>query len=123
MNKEERAEKWCRDIQEARQMSLTERVRICNRTAWMMVAIFVVLLMVEAMLLWMCDCDAGLNWVADMLNRAADDMHGNNQRRGVIVLGVLFMLPHIIVPLAIVLLVRRPLLCWQFRRRKNIVGN
>lgn len=118
MNKEERAEKWCRNIPEAQGVDMAQRIRACDKTAWMVALLFLLLFVGEFVLLWMWNDGSVLTWIADTINASMENAHGRNQRRGAVFVAVLVVAPLLILPVAAALLARKPLLRRQLRGAK-----
>ena len=65
MTKEERAEKWFRNIPNAETIDLETRMEICSKVANKMLLVFFVVLALEIGLLFLIGGDAFLNDAAD----------------------------------------------------------
>lgn len=101
MTKEERAEKWFKNIPNSENINMEKKVEICNVAARWTALIFIALVIVEFVLLSMVNNGSILNYFADSLNGMSKDLHGRGQYKTLAIVGVAFCLPLIILPLAI----------------------
>ena len=95
MTKEERAEKWFKNIPNSENINMEKKVEICNVAArW------------TAVLLSMVNNGSILNYFADALNGMSKDLHGRSQYKTLAIAGVAFCIPLIVLPLAIAITFR-----------------
>ena len=79
MTKEERAEKWFKNIPNSENINMEKKVEICNVVARWTALIFIALVIVEFVLLSMVNNGSILNYFADSLNEMKKDLHGRGQ--------------------------------------------
>jgi hypothetical protein len=100
MTKEERAEKWFEKVSGADQLSMEERINICDRVAKGTVVIFFVFLAGEFVILYLMGGGAAFEWLAERINRFSADSHGTRRYKSLAWLGVLLFLPYLVLPIA-----------------------
>ena len=99
MTKEERAEKWFRNIPNAETIDLETRMEICSKVANKMLLVFFVVLALEIGLLFLIGGDAFLNDAADFLNNLIEGVRSRKQHK-ITVFGIcVLFLPLIVLPL------------------------
>lgn len=99
MTKEERAEKWFRNIPNAETIDLETRMEICSKVANKMLLVFFVVLALEIGLLFLIGGDAFLNDAADFLNNLIEGVRSRKQHK-ITVFGICVLaLPLIVLPL------------------------
>ena len=106
MTKEERAEKWFKNIPNSENINMEKKVEICNVVARWTALIFIGLVLVEFILLSMVNNGSILNYFADALNGMSKDLHGRSQYKTLAIAGVAFCIPLIVLPLAIAITFR-----------------
>ena len=74
MTKEERAEKWFKNIPNSENINMEKKVEICNVAAKWAALIFIALVIVEFVLLSMVNNGSILNYFADSLNGMKKDL-------------------------------------------------
>lgn len=99
MTKEERAEKWFRNIPNAETISMEKKMKICSKAARRSMIIFTVLFSAECILLFMASGAAVFNRMADFLNSLMTGNHSGNHHKGAALIGSLLCLPLIVLPL------------------------
>ncbi|MBF1307353.1 MAG: hypothetical protein HXM94_06210 [Parvimonas micra] len=101
MTKEERAEKWFKNIPNSENINMEKKVEICNVVARWTAIIFIGLVIIEFVLLSMVNNGSILNYFADTLNGMSKDLHGIGQYKTLAIAGMAFSLPLIILPLIV----------------------
>lgn len=107
MTKEERLEKWFRNIPNAETIPVEKRLEICNKVAKKMAILFLVIIVVECIFLFLISEGAVFDYLADLLNQMLGERHTVNHFRGVAIGGALLCLPLFILPVLAVLNLRR----------------
>lgn len=106
MTKEERAEKWFERVPGADQLSMEERVNICDRAAKGTVVIFFVFLAGEFVILYLMSGGAAFEWLAERINRFSADSQGTRQYKSLAWFGAVLLLPLLLLPIAAGLIYR-----------------
>ena len=80
MTKEERAEKWFRNIPNAETIDLETRMEICSKVAKRMVLVFFAVFALELVLLSLIVGDDFFNGLADFVNSLIGGSHNRGSR-------------------------------------------
>lgn len=106
MTKEERAEKWFEKVPGADQLSMEERMNICDRVAKGAVVIFFVFLAGEFVILYLMSGGAAFEWLAERINRFSADSQRTRQYKSLAWFGTVLLLPLLLLPIAAGLIYR-----------------
>ena len=93
MTKEERTEKWFKEVPEAKKLSLEERRKICSCVARGTVVIFIVLLAAEFVAVYLWTGGIIFDRMAEAANQLAVNSHGTRQYKILALFGVILYLP------------------------------
>lgn len=100
MTKEERAEKWFEKVPGADQLSMEERMNICDCVAKGAVIIFFVFLAGEFVILYLMGGGAAFKWLAEQINRFSADSRGTKRYKSLAWFGGFLFLPILLLPIA-----------------------
>jgi hypothetical protein len=93
MTKEERAEKWFRNIPNAEAIDLETRIEICSKVAKKMVLVFFAVFALELVLLSLIVGDDFFNGLADFVNNLVGDSHSRGSRNVAIIVAAIVCAP------------------------------
>ena len=93
MTKEERAEKWFRNIPNAEAIDLETRMEICSKVAKKMVLVFFAVFALELVLLSLIVGDDFFNGLADFVNNLVGDSHSRGSRNVAIIVAAIVCAP------------------------------
>ena len=93
MTKEERAEKWFRNIPNAEAIDLEKRMEICSKVAKKMVLVFFAVLALELVLLSLIVGDDFFNGLADFVNSLIGGSHNRGSRNVAIIVAAIVCAP------------------------------
>ncbi len=100
MTKEERAIKWFEDVPGAGQLSVEERMGICDRVARGTMFVFLLLLVAELAILLFAGGGAVFDWIAGAIDHFAAFHDGSGQYGFQALYGAIFCLPLLVLPIA-----------------------
>ena len=107
MTKEERAEKWFRNMPNAETINLETRMKICKDVSHRMLLVFFIVLGLEIALLFLLGEDAFVNGTADFLNNLIGGVRSRKQHQ-ITVFGIcILFLPLIALPLIATLVFKK----------------
>ena len=98
MTKEERAEKWFRNIPNAETIDLETRMEICSKVAKKMVLVFFAVLALEFVLLSLIVGDDFFNGLADFVNSLIGGSHSRGSRNVAVIVAAIVCAPLIALP-------------------------
>ena len=93
MTKEERAEKWFRNIPNAEAIDLETRIEICSKVTKKMVLVFFAVFALELVLLSLIVGDDFFNGLADFVNNLVGDSHSRGSRNVAIIVAAIVCAP------------------------------
>lgn len=99
MTKEERAEKWFRNIPDAASINMETKIEICSKVARGMAIIFFAVLAAECALIFIASGGKFFDYLADFLNHISSGSHTGNHRKGLTIIDGLVCFPLIILPI------------------------
>ncbi len=106
MTKEERAVKWLEKVPGADELSMEERMAICDFVAKRTAIIFIAVLVGEFAILYLVSGGAVFEWMADQINHFAEDGDGTRKNKSLAWFGVILYLPFFVIPFAVALIYR-----------------
>ena len=93
MTKEERAEKWFRNIPNAETIDLETRMEICSKVAKKMVLVFFAVFALELVLLSLIVGDDFFNGLADFVNNLIGGSHNRGSRNVAVIVAAIVCAP------------------------------
>jgi hypothetical protein len=122
MTKEERAEKWFRNIPNAEAIDLETRMEICKDVSHRMLLVFFIVLGLEIALLFLLGGDAFVNGTADFLNNLIGGVRSRKQHQ-ITVFGIcILFLPLIALPLIATLVFKKRAIASAVNRTLGITN-
>ena len=106
MTKEERTQKWFVKIPQAEKIPLASKIDMCKRVSQKMLVVFLLLLAGEGALLYLTNQGGLIDSLAEVLNQASQGAPTVNHYKGLALLGILFCLPGLVLPLALIHLLK-----------------
>lgn len=101
MTKEERAEKWFRNMPGAAAVSMETKMAVCDKVAKKMMLTVLALLAAECILLFMVADGEVFTQIANFLDRISGGSHTRNHFRGMAIAGILLGIPFIALPIGV----------------------
>lgn len=122
MTKEERAEKWFRNMPNAETINLETRMKICKDVSHRMLLVFFIVLGLEIALLFLLGEDAFVNGTADFLNNLIGGVRSRKQHQ-ITVFGIcILFLPLIALPLIATLVFKKRAIASAVNRTLGITN-
>jgi len=122
MTKEERAEKWFRNMPNAETINLETRMEICKDVSHRMLLVFFIVLGLEIVLLFLLGGDAFVNGTADFLNNLIGGVRSRKQHQ-ITVFGIcILFLPLIALPLIATLVFKKRAIASAVNRTLGITN-
>jgi len=122
MTKEERAEKWFRNMPNAETINLETRMEICKDVSHRMLLVFFIVLGLEIALLFLLGGDAFVNGTADFLNNLIGGVRSRKQHQ-ITVFGIcILFLPLIALPLIATLVFKKRAIASAVNRTLGITN-
>ena len=122
MTKEERAEKWFRNMPNAETINLETRMEICKDVSHRMLLVFFVVLGLEIALLFLLGGDAFVNGTADFLNNLIGGIRSRKQHQ-ITAFGIcILFLPLIALPLIATLVFKKRAIASAVNRTLGITN-
>ena len=122
MTKEERAEKWFRNMPNAETINLETRMKICKDVSHRMLLVFFIVLGLEIALLFLLGGDAFVNGTADFLNNLIGGVRSRKQHQ-ITVFGIcILFLPLIALPLIATLVFKKRAIASAVNRTLGITN-
>jgi hypothetical protein len=122
MTKEERAEKWFRNIPNAETIDLETRMEICKDVSHRMLLVFFIVLGLEIALLFLLGGDAFVNGTADFLNNLIGGIRSRKQHQ-ITAFGIcILFLPLIALPLIATLVFKKKAIASAVNRTLGITN-
>lgn len=106
MTKQERAERWFSNIENAESISMEKKMEICSKVAKKMMVVFLAIFLAECVLLFLLTGGEIFNRMADFLNNVSEGTLTGNQRKGVAIVGGITCLPFVLLPLIVIVIFR-----------------
>ena len=122
MTKEERAEKWFRNMPNAETINLETRMEICKDVSHRMLLVFFIVLGLEIALLFLLGGDAFVNGTADFLNNLIGGIRSRKQHQ-ITAFGIcILFLPLIALPLIATLVFKKKAIASAVNRTLGITN-
>jgi len=122
MTKEERTEKWFRNMPNAETINLETRMEICKDVSHRMLLVFLIVLGLEIALLFLLGGDAFVNGTADFLNNLIGGVRSRKQHQ-ITVFGIcILFLPLIALPLIATLVFKKRAIASAVNRTLGITN-
>ena len=122
MTKEERAEKWFRNMPNAETINLETRMKTCKDVSHRMLLVFFIVLGLEIALLFLLGGDAFVNGTADFLNNLIGGVRSRKQHQ-ITVFGIcILFLPLIALPLIATLVFKKRAIASAVNRTLGITN-
>ena len=122
MTKEERAEKWFRNIPNAEAIDLETRMEICSKVAKKMVLVFFAVLALELVLLSLIVGDGFFNGLADFVNNLVAGSHSRGSRNVAIIVAAIVCAPLFALPLIAALVFKKKAIASAVNRTLGITN-
>ena len=122
MTKEERAEKWFRNIPNAEAIDLETRMEICSKVAKKMVLVFFAVLALELVLLSLIVGDDFFNGLADFVNNLVAGSHSRGSRNVAIIVAAIVCAPLFALPLIAALVFKKKAIASAVNRTLGITN-
>ena len=122
MTKEERAEKWFRNIPNAEATDLETRMEICSKVAKKMVLVFFAVLALEFVLLSLIVGDDFFNGLADFVNSLIGGSHSRGSRNVAVIVAAIVCAPLIALPLIATLVFKKRAIASAVNRTLGITN-
>ena len=122
MTKEERAEKWFRNIPNAEAIDLETRMEICSKVAKKMVLVFFAVFALELVLLSLIVGDDFFNGLADFVNNLVGDSHSRGSRNMSIIVAAIVCAPLFALPLIAALVFKKKAIASAVNRTLGITN-
>ena len=122
MTKEERAEKWFRNIPNAETIELETRMEICSKVAKRMVLVFFAVFALELVLLSLIVGDDFFNGLADFVNSLIGGSHNRGSRNVAVIVAAIVCAPLIALPLIATLVFKKKAIASAVNRTLGITN-
>ena len=122
MTKEERAEKWFRNIPNAETIDLETRMEICSKVAKRMVLVFFAVFALELVLLSLIVGDDFFNGLADFVNNLIGGSHNRGSRNVAVIVAAIVCAPLIALPLIATLVFKKRAIASAVNRTLGITN-
>ena len=122
MTKEERAEKWFRNIPNAETIDLETRMEICSKVAKRMVLVFFAVFALELVLLSVIVGDDFFNGLADFVNNLIGGSHNRGSRNVAVIVAAIVCAPLIALPLIATLVFKKRAIASAVNRTLGITN-
>ena len=122
MTKEERAEKWFRNIPNAETIDLETRMEICSKVAKKMVLVFFAVFALELVLLSLIVGDDFFNGLADFVNSLIGGSHNRGSRNVAVIVAAIVCAPLIALPLIATLVFKKKAIASVVNRTLGITN-
>lgn len=122
MTKEERAEKWFRNIPNAETIDLETRMEICSKVAKRMVLVFFAVFALELVLLSVIVGDDFFNGLADFVNNLIGGSHNRGSRNVAVIVAAIVCAPLIALPLIATLVFKKKAIASAVNRTLGITN-
>ena len=122
MTKEERAEKWFRNIPNAETIDLETRMEICSKVAKRMVLVFFAVFALELVLLSLIVGDDFFNGLADFVNSLIGGSHNRGSRNVAVIVAAIVCAPLIALPLIATLVFKKKAIASAVNRTLGITN-
>ena len=122
MTKEERAEKWFRNIPNAEATDLETRMEICSKVAKKMVLVFFAVLALELVLLSLIVGDDFFNGLADFVNSLIGGSHNRGSRNVAVIVATIVCAPLFALPLIVTLVFKKKAIASAVNRALGITN-
>ena len=122
MTKEERAEKWFRNIPNAETINLETRMEICSKVAKKMILVFFAVLALELVLLSVIVGDDFFNGLADFVNNLIGGSHNRGSRNVAVIVAAIVCAPLIALPLIATLVFKKRAIASAVNRTLGITN-
>lgn len=122
MTREERAEKWFRNIPNAETIDLETRMEICSKVAKRMVLVFFAVFALELVLLSLIVGDDFFNGLADFVNNLIGGSHNRGSRNVAVIVAAIVCAPLIALPLIATLVFKKKAIASAVNRTLGITN-
>ena len=122
MTKEERAEKWFRNIPNVEAIDLETRMEICSKVAKKMVLVFFAVLALELVLLSLIVGDGFFNGLADFVNNLIGGSHSRGSRTVAVIVAAIVCAPLFALPLIAALVFKKKAIASAVNRTLGITN-
>lgn len=122
MTKEERAEKWFRNIPNAETIDLETRMEICSMVAKKMILVFFAVFALELVLLSLIVGDDFFNGLADFVNNLIGGSHNRGSRNVAVIVAAIVCAPLIALPLIATLVFKKKAIASAVNRTLGITN-
>lgn len=122
MTKEERAEKWFRNIPNTETIDLETRMEICNKVAKKMILVFFAVLVLEFVLLFLIGSDDFFNGLADFVNSLIGGSHSRGSRNVAVIVAAIVCAPLFALPLIATLVFKKKAIASAVNRTLGITN-
>ena len=122
MTKEERAEKWFRNIPNAETIDLETRMEICSKVAKRMILVFFAVFALELVLLSVIAGDDFFNGLADFVNNLIGGSHNRGSRNVAVIVAAIVCAPLIALPLIATLVFKKRAIASAVNRTLGITN-
>ena len=122
MTREERAEKWFRNIPNAETIDLETRMEICSKVAKRMVSVFFAVFALELVLLSLIVGDDFFNGLADFVNNLIGGSHNRGSRNVAVIVAAIVCAPLIALPLIATLVFKKKAIASAVNRTLGITN-
>ncbi len=122
MTKEERAEKWFRNIPNAETIDLETRMEICSKVAKKMILVFFAVFALELVLLSLIVGDDFFNGLADFVNSLIGGSHNRGSRNVAVIVAAIVCAPLIALPLIATLVFKKRAIASAVNRTLGITN-
>ena len=122
MTKEERAEKWFRNIPNAETIDLETRMEICSKVAKRMILVFFAVFALELVLLSVIVGDDFFNGLADFVNSLIGGSHNRGSRNVAVIVAAIVCAPLIALPLIATLVFKKRAIASAVNRTLGITN-
>ena len=122
MTKEERAEKWFRNMPNAETINLETRMEICSKVAKKMILVFFAVFALELVLLSLIVGDDFFNGLADFVNNLIGGSHNRGSRNVAVIVAAIVCAPLIALPLIATLVFKKKAIASAVNRTLGITN-
>lgn len=122
MTKEERAEKWFRNMPNAETINLETRMEICSKVAKRMILVFFAVFALELVLLSVIVGDDFFNGLADFVNNLIGGSHNRGSRNVAVIVAAIVCAPLIALPLIATLVFKKRAIASAVNRTLGITN-
>ena len=122
MTKEERAEKWFRNIPNAETIDLETRMEICSKVAKKMVLVFFAVFALEFVVLFIIGSDGFFNGLADFVNNLIGGSHNRGSRNVAVIVAAIVCAPLFALPLIVTLVFKKKAIASAVNRTLGITN-